>query len=398
MLSRRSLIGTGVAALAFATRSFAARARHDLILRGGRVIDPSRGLDAVGDVAVTEGRIAAVAPQIAAEAEETLDARGKLVVPGLIDIHTHATTAPDGPSLCLADGVTGWIDAGSQGADHIDQAIAIARSAPQQARVMINIGRAGIIGAGDTMNLALADVQAARSAIMRHRDFIVGVKARLSRNVCGDHDYEVLRRAQEVATPFGLPVMIHMGDTFSPMSKLAGLLKRRDIVTHLFSPPPHAIIDDTGNILPEVLAARKRGVWFDLGNGRLGHVRWDTALRILGDGFLPDTISTDWTPEGQKAGIINMPNIMSSMLSLGIPLAQVVAWSTVNPAKIFDVFNGRGTLAVGAPADITVLEMRTGNFEFVDAFKNIRPGNRKLFASATVLGGKWLRPQRRLQQ
>ena len=150
-----------------------------------------------------------------------------------------------------------------KGADRIEDTIAVARSAPQPCRVLINIGRAGILPDGDTMDLTRADVGAARDAIAKNRDIIVGVKARLSRDVAGANDYEVLRRAQEVATPFNLPVMIHMGQTMSPLPKLMDLLKPGDIVTHMFAPPPNSIIDDNGHILPEVLAARRRGVWFD---------------------------------------------------------------------------------------------------------------------------------------
>ena len=161
-----------------------------------------------------------------------------------------------------------------------------ARSSPQQGRVLINIGRAGILPDGDTMDLARADVGAARDAIAKNRDFIVGVKARLSRDVAGANDYEVLRRAQEVATSFDLPVMIHMGQTMSPLPRLFDLLKRGDIVTHMFAPPPNSIVDDSGRILPEVLAARRRGVWFDIGNGQnrthaVGHHRRDHEGRLL---------------------------------------------------------------------------------------------------------------------
>src|SRR5262249_46003155 len=138
-------------------------------------------------------------------------------------------------------------------------------SSPQHGRLLINIGRAGILPDGDTMDLARADVAAARAAVEKHREFIVGVKARLSRDVAGPNDREVLRRAQEVATSFGLPLMIHMGQTVSPFGQLVDLLKRGDIVTHMFAPPPNSIVDDAGHILPEVLAARRRGVWFDIG-------------------------------------------------------------------------------------------------------------------------------------
>jgi len=386
--NRRQFVFAAAATFVYIPRGLAATAaKYDLIVKGGRVVDPARKLNAIRDVAIADGRIAAVEANISANATETIDARGKLVVPGLIDIHTHATRVNDGPALCLADGVTGLIDAGSQGADHIDQAIAVARSAPQQCRVLINIGRAGILAEGDTMDIARADVGAAREAIGRNRE-IAGVKARLSRDVAGPNDFEVLRRAQEVASSFNLPVMIHMGQTLSPLPKLLALLKPGDIVTHMFAPPPNSIIDDAGHILPEVTAARRRGVRFDLGNGRSGHLRWDIAERVLKAGFLPNTFSTDWTPEGRTAQVIDFPNVMSKFLMLGMPVDQVVACATINAARAFPVFRNRGTLKVGAPADVAVLELREGPFEFVDNYENKRTGRQRLFPSATVLAGK----------
>jgi dihydroorotase len=314
ILDRRQFLSVTAGATAFARVSptlGAQGSKYDLIIRGGRVIDPSVRLDATRDVAISEGRIAAVEPTVAADAADTIDARGKLVVPGLIDIHTHTARAAEGPGMVLQDGVTGWIDAGSQGADRIAEPIAIARSASQQGRVLINIGRAGILGDGDTMDLARADVNAARDAIAKNHDFIVGVKARLSQNVVGANDVEVLRRSQEVASSFGLPLMIHIGQTMSPMSKLMPLMKRGDIVTHMFAPPPNAIVDDTGHIFPEVLAARRRGVWFDIGNGQTGHMRWDTIDAIMKAGFWPDTFSTDWNTNSRMTGVIDLPNCMS---------------------------------------------------------------------------------------
>jgi dihydroorotase len=386
-MNRRKFIGAGAAVLVGIPRALAAK-KYDLIIKGGRVVDPSRKLNALRDVAIADGRIVAVDTDISASAAEIIDARGKLVVPGLIDIHTHATRTNDGPALCLADGVTGLIDAGSQGADHIDQAIAVARSAPQQCRVLINIGRAGILAEGDTMDLNRADVAAVREAISRNREMIAGVKARLSRDVAGPNDFEVLRRAQEVASSFHLPVMIHMGQTLSPLPKLLALLKPGDIVTHMFAPPPNSIIDDAGHILPEVTAARRRGVRFDLGNGRTGHLRWDIADGVLKAGFLPDTFSTDWTPEARTTQVIDFPNVMSKFLMLGMSVDQVVACATVSAAHAFPIFRNRGTLKVGAPADVAVLELTEGNFEFVDNFGNTRTGRQRLFPSGTVLGGK----------
>ena len=391
-LSRREFLAAaaaGTAMFACAPGPTAAQAaRYDLIIRGGLVIDPSVRLAAVRDVAIAGGRIAAVEPGITSAAAETIDARGKLVVPGLIDIHTHAGRSADGPVLMLKDGVTGWIDAGSQGADHIADVIAIARSAAQPGRVLINIGRAGILPDGDTMDLRRADVAAARAAIAANREMIAGVKARLSRDVAGENDYEVLRRAQEVASSFGLPVMIHMGQTISPIPRLFDLLKRGDIVTHMFAPPPNSIIDDSGHILPAVLAARRRGVWFDVANGQTGHLRWDTVEAIMKTGFWPDTFSTDWNTNSPQTGVVDFPNCMSKLLGYGMTVSEAIARATINPSRIFPVFNDRGTLNVGAPADVTLLELRQGTFEFVDNFKNTITGRERLFPSATVLAGK----------
>jgi dihydroorotase len=391
MLNRRRFLSAAAAsagAVMFARVRETFAASYDLIIRGGRVIDPSVRLDAIRDVAISGGRIVAVEATIAGDATDTIDAHGKLVVPGLLDIHTHCGRFAQGPGLVLQDGVTGWIDAGSQGADHIADTIAVARSSPQQGRVLINIGHAGILPDGDTMDLKNADVAAARGAISKNRDFIVGVKARLSRDVAGENDYEVLRRTQEVATSFGLPVMIHMGQTISPIPKLFALLKRGDIVTHMFAPPPNSIIDDSGHILPEVLAARRRGVWFDVGNGQKGHMRWDTIAAIMKAGFWPDTFSTDWNTNAHDTGVIDLPNCMSKLFGYGMTLDQAIARATVNASRIFRLFHDRGTLKVGAPADVAVLELQMGDFDFLDNYNNKITGHQRLSPSATVLGGK----------
>jgi len=390
-MNRREFVGSafaGAALLARGARVLAADAKYDLVIKGGRVLDPSVRLDAARDIAIAGGRIAAVEPSIAAAAAETLDARGKLVVPGLIDIHTHAARDKAGPRLCLADGVTGWIDAGSAGADNLEPAIAVAMGSAQPGRLLVNIGRTGIIPDGDTKDLSLADVGAARAAIERHRDYVVGVKARLSENVAGMNDYEVLRRTAEVAGASGVAVMIHMGQTASPLAKLLPLLKRGDIVTHMFAPPPNGILDDAGRILPEVLAARRRGVWFDVGNGVSGHLRWDIVDKVLRAGFWPDTISTDWNVTSKTTGVVDLPNCMSKYLGYGLSVSDVVACATVNAARTFEVFRDRGTLNVGAPADVAVLELRDGEFEFVDNYENKIKGRQRLFPFATVLAGK----------
>jgi dihydroorotase len=374
-------------AAGWAGRAGAQPARFDLVIQGGRVIDPSLKLDAVRDVGIAADRIAAVEPTLGGTATATLDARGKLVVPGLIDIHTHAGRDMAGPGMLLRDGVTGWIDAGSAGADGIDAVVAVARASRQPGRVLINIGRGGILPDGDTKSLQLADVGAARAAIERHRDYVVGIKARLSETVVGKNDVEVLKRTQQVVEPFGLPVMIHMGQSPSSLRELLPILKTGDIVTHLFAPPPNAIVDDDGRLLPEVLAARRRGIVFDVGNGVRDHIRWDTVEQIMRAGFWPDTISTDWNVMSRTTGVVDFPNCMSKLLGFGMSVSDVVAAATLNAARTFDVFRDRGTLNVGAPADVAVLELREGEFEFLDNYENTIKGRQRLFPNETVLAG-----------
>jgi dihydroorotase len=390
MMNRRQFVYAGAAGAALFGRARGARAAaYDLIIKGGRVIDPSMALDAVRDVAIAQGRIAAVAADIAGDAAETIDARGKIVAPGLIDIHVHAAKSKEGPPMCLQDGVTCWVDAGSGGADNIDQVAAVARGAPQLGRILVNIARTGVITPeGELHDINSANVALAQGAIARHRDVVVGVKARLSNNVAGANDLEALRRAQEAAAPFNLPVMIHVGQNYSPLRAILALLKRGDIVTHMYAPGMNGILDDKGVLIPEVMAARRRGVLFDFGNGVNDHFDWDTVEKATKQGLWPDTFSTDWNVQSKLSGVVDLPNVMSKFIMFGMPLSQIIACATVNAARIFPSFDDRGTLNVGAPADVAIMELREGTFDFLDNYKGVRSGKQRLFPAGTVLAGK----------
>jgi dihydroorotase len=390
VMDRRQFVYAGAAGLALSSqipKAFAAS--YDLLIKGGRVIDPSAGLDAVRDIAIAGGRIVAIAENIPGDATETIDAHGKVVTPGLIDIHTHAGLGKDGPPMCLQDGVTAWVDAGSGGADNIDQVAAVARGAPQTGRVLVNIARTGVIAPGGELHdINMANVALAQGAIARHRDVVVGVKARLSNNVAGANDLEALRRAQEAAAPFNLPVMIHVGQNYSPMRSLLALLKRGDIVTHMYAPGANGILDEAGRLLPDVTAARRRGVLFDFGNGVADHFDWDSVEKATRQGFWPDTFSTDWNTKSKTSGVVDLPNVMSKFFLFGMPLSQIVACATVNAARVFPSFDDRGTLNVGAPADVAIMELREGTFEFLDNYKGTRTGHQRLFPAGAVLAGK----------
>ena len=377
MMNRRQFLGTTAAAAAMLARiPNAHAATYDLVIKGGRVIDPSVALDAIGDVAIAAGRIVAVGANITGDATETIDARGKIVAPGLIDIHTHAGRSNEGPPLALQDGVTGWVDAGSGGADNIDQIAAVARGAPQIGRALINIARTGVAPGGELHDLSKVSVALAQGGIARNRDIVVGVKARLSDEVAGSNDLEALRRAQEAAVPFDLPVMIHVGQELSrhcaPIFRCSKARRHRH-PTPSHAPAPNGILDDKGNLFPDVMAARRRGVLFDFGNGVAGHFDWATVEKATKQGLWPDTFSTDWNAMSKTTGVVDFPNVMSKFLMFGMPLSQVIACATTNAAKVFPSFDDRGTLNVGAPADVSILELREGNFEFTSTISRARP-------------------------
>ena len=385
MMNRRNfLLATAAGAATLSGIPGARAATYDLVIKGGHVIDPSLRINEVRDVAISGTKIAAVEPNITADATETIDARGKYVVPGLIDIHTHAGRG--GAPIALSDGVTGWVDAGSFGIDGIEQAIAQVASAPNRGRFLINISRLGTAAGGELHDINNADVGLVRGMIAKHRDYIIGVKARLSKNVADTNDLEALRRAQAAAGH--LPVMIHIGQSYSPMRAILPLLKRGDIVTHMYAPAPNSIFDDKGKVLPEVLAAKRRGIVFDFGNGVADHFNWETVELGMKQGFQPDTFSTDWNAMSKTTGVVDFPNVMSKFLMFGMPLDQVVARATLAPARVFPTFRDRGTLNVGAPADVAVLELKDGNFEFLDNYKGTRTGKQRLFPVASVMGGK----------
>ena len=390
MPTRRHFISVAAAtAASFARLPELRAAQYDLLIKGGRVMDPSRKFDQAADVAIAAGKIAAVRPNIATSAAaDTIDAAGKLVVPGLIDIHTHAGREKEDGALCLADGVTSLVDAGSAGADGIDAVVAVAKAAPNRMRVFINIGKKGIIPEGDLMDLANVDVAAARAAIERHRDVVVGIKARLSKNVAGSNDLQALTRAQSVARPLGIPIMIHMGQTVSPLADLLRVLKPGDIVTHLYAPPPNGIFDEAGKLLPAVADARKRGIWFDFGNGRIDHFTWAIVEHAVQERVFPDTISTDWGQAARTDQVFNFANVLSKFLAVGMPLDRVIACATSNAAKTVPSFKGLGTLAVGAPADVAIMEMQQGTFEFEDNYKGKRTGRLKLVTAAAIFAGR----------
>jgi dihydroorotase len=352
-------------------------------------MDPGQRLDRIADVAVRAGKIAAVQPNIpGSDAAKVFEAGGRIVSPGLIDIHAHPRPGEVPPERILSGGVTTVVDGGSRGADGIQEMVEVVNKAPNRVRILINVSRLGNVAEGELLKFETADAEAARAAIRKHRNAIVGVKARLSQNQAGENDLAAIRRAHEITRPFGIPLMVHIGNTRSPLPDILALLRPGDIVTHVYAPPPHGIFDDNGRLLPQVREARRRGILFDIGHGRVGHITWEIAERALQQGFPPDTISTDLNGASLTDQVFDFPTVLSKFLMLGMSLDQVLACGTVNAAKAIPAFKELGTLRRGAPADITVLELAEGEFEFVDNLNAKRVGRRKLISRAAFFGGE----------
>ena len=390
MPTRRQFIHAAAATAIWSGAPRLMAAKYDLLIKGGRVLDSSQGIDRVMDVAIAAGRIAVLQPEIPhADAADVIEARGRIVTAGLVDIHTHLDSSDMPPAHCLSTGVTSLVDGGSRGADNVGDLVRIARSAPNRMRILLNLSRTGLVGGGgELLDFTRADVEAARRAIEARADVIIGIKARLSANAAGEHDLEAIRRAHEVTVPLGLPLMVHIGQTRSPLPAILDLLRPGDIVTHVYAPPPNSIFDEGWRVLPQVRAARERGILFDVGNGRTAHITWETAERALEQGFLPDTISSDLTAPGRTDRVFDFPTVLSKFLMLGLSLDQVIARATVNAAMAIAPFKELGTLRVGAPADVAIFTLERGAFEFVDNVNAKRTGPEKLVPFGVVAAGR----------
>jgi dihydroorotase len=404
-LFRNTLIGSLVChMLGQGTSLRAARSlqpkRYDLLIKGGRVIDPSQDLSAPRDVAILGRKIARVAADIPeAGAGHVLDARGAVVTPGLIDVHVHVYDGvaplgiPADPN-CVAKGVTTVVDAGSAGAHTFPgfrkYVIDVAET---RVRALLNVSVVGQSTLspdnphGELLDLRYANPGLAVRTIERHRDVILGVKVRLSRNIAGENDLQALRLAREAADAVKLPVMAHIGDTHTPLKDLLPALRAGDVITHCFHGREGGILDDRGRVLPDVLAAVGRGVHLDVGHGA-GSFAFEVAERALAQGLLPGTISSDLHQFNVHGPVFDLATTLSKFLHLGLSLEQVVARVTAHPAKLFGFAEGLGTLREGAEADVAVFSLREGDFSFTDGMGHRRIGHRKLIPVATVKSGR----------
>jgi len=369
---------------------------YDLLIKGGTVIDPSANLHAALDVAVKDGKIAAVTANIAPNhSRKTISAAGKLVTPGLIDLHVHvyegATEAGiNADRYCLGHGVTTAVDAGSAGYPSIAGLRKyVINTSATRLYALLDIGALGtLVGIKDTLkNLEWVNPELTAKAATANRPSVIGIKARLSRDIAGSNDKEVLRRARQAAEATHLPMMLHIGDTDLSLREILVSLRQGDIITHCFTPRPNGIVDANGKIIPEVLEARKRGILFDVGHGAF-HFGFDLTEKCLQQGFLPDSISSDLAGRSVNGPTFDLTTTLSKFFLLGVSVDKTLELATIKPARAFDYGLELGTLKLGSAADISILDLRDGEFEFVDATGSKRTGRQKLFATAAVRDGK----------
>ena len=370
----------------------------DLLLKGGHVIDPKNRINERRDVAIKDGRVAAVERDIpATRAVKTVDVTGFYVTPGLVDIHVHVyagtgmrnaysgdlSVYPDGHTF--RSGVTTVVDAGSSGwrnfPDFKDRVIDRART---RVLAMLNIVGRGMGGGKIEQDTSDMDPKATAETARRYKDLVVGIKTAHY----AAPDWTAVDRAIEAGRLAGLPVMVDFG-SFLPERPFQQLvlekLRPGDIYTHTYLAAV-PMLDEEGQVLPYLFAARKRGVIFDLGHGG-GSFVFRQAVPAMRQGFHPDTISTDLHVGSMNAGMKDMLNVMSKMLNMGMELEEVILRSTWRPAQVIHR-EELGHLTPGAPADVTVLNLRYGSFGFVDVYGARLRGDRKLEAELTIRDGR----------
>ena len=370
---------------------------HDLIISGGRVIDPSQDIDAITNIAFSGGTVAALGDDITESAARTIDAAGRIVSPGLIDMHAHvywgATyLSVDAERVAKQSGTTTFIDAGTAGAGtfagfrkHI-----IAPS-PLRIIAVLNISHPGIYGygpgfmVGESADLRLLHPSACIDVAREHADLIVGVKVRLGGNVSGDLGVTPLDLAIEAAEELKLPVMVHIGPTPPHRRDILERLRPGDILTHCCRMFPNALVDADRNIRAEVDAARERGVIYDVGHGR-GSFDFTVAQAMIDNGFIPDVISSDVHIVSIDGPAFDVLVTMSKFHCMGVPLPDVIRAVTENAARAI----GRpdlGSLRPGSPGDATILSLEEGSFEYYDSLGAILTGDKKLNVESIVVGG-----------
>jgi dihydroorotase len=376
----------------------------ELILKGGRIVDPSQNLDRIADVAFAGGRVARIGTNLPADAgTDVRDVGGLIVAPGLIDLHTHVywggtSLGIDAEDFCRRSGVTTCIDTGSAGAGnfagfrkHVIE--------PSAVRILayLHISFAGIFAfsksvmVGESEELRLMAPAEAVEVADANRDVIVGIKVRVGRNAGGTSGTAPLDIALQAAAEAGLPLMCHIDFPPPSYEDVLERLRPGDVLTHAFRPFPNAPISQQGRVKHAVLEARERGIKFDIGHGK-GSFAFKTARAMLANGFYPDTISSDVHKLCIDGPAFDQVTTLSKFLCMGMPLNDVIAATTSNAALALRRPE-LGSLKPGSIGDATVLSIESGKFDYVDVVGEHLTGDKRIVAKGVVLAGRWWHPR-----
>lgn len=360
----------------------------DLLLRHARLVD-----DTVSDIAVKDGKIAALG-EITDPAVKTVDLRGECYVSaGWIDSHVHCY--PKSPiyhdqpdSIGIATGVTTVVDAGSTGADDIDDFYTLTREATTDVYALLNISRVGLIAQNELANMANIDADAVKQAVQRHPDFIVGLKARMSSSVVGKNGITPLDHAKAMQAQNGdLPLMVHIGNNPPDLDEVAERLTAGDIITHCYNGKPNRILTPEGELRASVTRAISRGVRLDVGHGTAS-LSFAVAKRAISLGILPHTISSDIYCRNRISGPVHsLANVMSKFLAIGMSLPQVIECVTASAADGLRLKN-KGRLQVGLDADLTLFTLKRQPAVLVDAENDSLQAEQLLVPLAAIRAGK----------
>ncbi|AXX03532.1 amidohydrolase/deacetylase family metallohydrolase [Cronobacter sakazakii] len=361
----------------------------DLILRQARLVD-----DTLADIAIKDGKIAALG-SVTGEARATRDLNGEhYVSPGWIDLHVHCY--PKSPiyhdepdAVGVSTGVTTVVDAGSTGANDIDDFYALTRGVATEVLALLNVSKVGLIAQNELADMANIDAAAAREAIARHPDFIVGLKARMSSSVVGENGIAPLERAKAIQQENGhLPLMVHIGNGPPPLDEIAARLSQGDIITHCFNGKPNRILTPQGQLRASISDALERGVRLDVGHGSASF-SFEVARQAIALGILPHTISSDIYCRNRINGPVrSLAHVMSKFLAIGLSLPQVIDCVTLHAAQALRLAH-KGRLTPGADADLTIFDLRRQPVLFTDADEETLHGDYLLVPLAAVRAGTW---------
>ena len=368
-----------------------------LIIRGGHILDMAAGIDMIGDLKIENGRISEIGNVDLSGAADIIDADGKYVVPGLIDFHVHAF---EGGSMfgCDTDmeipaGVTTAVDAGTTGCAAYESMPALTRGRKMRIFSLLNISSMGQIGKGfnENMDPELVQVEKIAELVKKYPDEIRGIKVRISKNIVGSCGDTPLRKAIEVADKLGLPVCVHSTDPCIPMEEVARILRKGDILCHVFHGLGSTILDEAGRVKDGLLKARERGVLMDAANGR-NNFAFSVAKQAVAQSFLPDIISTDLTAATMSQGkaVRNLLFVMSKYLNMGLSIADVIDRTTAVPARALSLDDGSGSLKAGGRADVAILDLIDQKCDFLDSRKESLQGTKMLTCLLTVQNGRIL--------